>query len=445
MDDTENLKLPYILAAQAQKHVTHNEALRALDAIVQLTVLDRDLTTPPGSPSEGDRYIVGPSATGAWASMDGQIAAWQDGAWAFYVPNDGWLAWVSDEDVLCVLDGSAWAVASDGGVNPTPLVGVNTTADTTNRLSVKSPASLFNHDGDDHQQKINKAAAGDTASQLYQTNFSGRAEIGLTGDDDFHFKVSPNCTTFHEAIVIDKDDGSVALPNTPVAENLLFNIFEDAGRFGGTPEDQSASAGSYVAPSYVTAYNGAVLTAGDKFIHNNTTYGGSAGVLGTDVDELIQLIRSDSGSNVFRRYGPEFFVMDIAAGSGTSAPTFNDGVDDLYLAITNTPVPFWPRSSINYWAKATSGKFGINPSGGTWYVDNVAITSGQSFQSSDGWKQITAVFDINPFTFLGYISDMFRLHATPSASVHLAMPCLFPAQIKPSGIIGVVPSVRVWR
>ena len=57
-DTTTHLLLPYILAAQAQKHVTHNEALRILDGLVQLSVLDRDLTAPPGSPAEGDRDIV---------------------------------------------------------------------------------------------------------------------------------------------------------------------------------------------------------------------------------------------------------------------------------------------------------------------------------------------------------------------------------------------------
>ena len=58
LDTTPNLGLPYIMAAQSQKHVTHNEALRALDAIVQLSVLDRDLAAPPGSPANGDRYIA---------------------------------------------------------------------------------------------------------------------------------------------------------------------------------------------------------------------------------------------------------------------------------------------------------------------------------------------------------------------------------------------------
>lgn len=216
MDKSSKLQLPYIQAAQAQKHVTHNEALRMLDVIVQLSVLDRDLTSAPLSPAEGDRYIVAVGASGNWAGKDLQIAAFQDGAWAFYAPNTGWLAFIEDEAQLLSFDGVAWVSAGGGGTNPTDLVGINATADTTNRLSLNSPASLFNHEGDDHQLKINKNAAIDNASVIFQTGFSGRAEFGLTGDDDFHMKVSPDGSTFYEGIVIDKDTGEVSFPNTSI-------------------------------------------------------------------------------------------------------------------------------------------------------------------------------------------------------------------------------------
>lgn len=213
-ETTPNLHLPYIMPAQAQKHVTHNEAIRALDAVVQLTVASRSLTAPPSAPVEGLRYIVAPGATGAWSGAAGKIAAFQDGAWAFHMPGEGWLAWVRDESLLCVFDEMDWTPAIDDAlsINPAPLVGVNATADTTNRLSVSAPASLFNHAGSDHRQKINKAAVSNTASQLYQTGFSGRAELGLTGDDDFHLKVSADGSTWNEAMVVDRTTGAVAFP-----------------------------------------------------------------------------------------------------------------------------------------------------------------------------------------------------------------------------------------
>ena len=191
-DQTPNLKLPYIMAAQAQKHVTHNEAIRALDAIVQLAVISRAIAQPPASPVNGQRYIVAASASGVWAGQNGKIAAFQDGAWIFLAPSAGWVAWVGDEAKLYAYDGTSWAIASGGLSDPAAKLGINGAADTTNRFVVASPASLFNHDGSGHQQKINKAGSAATASQVYQVAYSGRAEIGLTGDDDFHFKVSPD-------------------------------------------------------------------------------------------------------------------------------------------------------------------------------------------------------------------------------------------------------------
>ena len=211
INDTPNLQLPYLIAAQAQKHVTHNEALRALDCLVQLSVLDQDLGTPPGSPGNGDRYIVAAAAAGAWTGKAARIAAWQDNAWAFYAPLTGWLAWVADEAKLVVYNGTGWVVSS-AALNPTPLVGINATADSTNRLVIASPASLFNHEGTDHRIKINKAASADTASLLYQSAFGGRAEVGLTGDDNLHLKVSTDGSAWRDALVLVAASGTPRLP-----------------------------------------------------------------------------------------------------------------------------------------------------------------------------------------------------------------------------------------
>ncbi|NJO23496.1 MAG: DUF2793 domain-containing protein, partial [Sphingomonadales bacterium] len=221
MDTTPNLDLPYIAAAQAQKHVTHNEAIRALDAVVQLSVRDRTLTSPPGSPVDGDRHIIAAGATGAWSGHDLEIAAWQDGAWAFYAPAEGWIAWVAGEAALLAFDGADWISApASAALQSVPMVGINTTADTTNRLAVASAATLFNHAGAGHQHKINKNSAADTASLLLQTGLSGRAEIGLTGNDDLTVKVSADGSIWSEAIVIDGSTGRVGIgtpaPDFPV-------------------------------------------------------------------------------------------------------------------------------------------------------------------------------------------------------------------------------------
>ena len=361
-DTTTHLLLPYILAAQAQKHVTHNEALRLLDAMVQLSVLDRDLTAPPASPADGDRYIVASGATGLWAGWDLNVAYWIDGVWMRLVPRPGWLAWIADEASSAVWTGAIWeltgvpqdvsdaifslvndadptkkalfslsgistattrtfslpntsselailagtqtfsgnktfsgtltvtgtmlvasATATIGssaitatygmgtgvtttGVTKTVNLGtggasgsttvvnigsttagaggttvVNTptvtfansvtavgmpqanltaqllglggaTADATNRLSANTPNVLLNNAGASIDVTVNKNAAANDASFSFKTGFSVRALFGTLGSDDFTLKVSPNGSSFFDALVADRNTGRVRFP-----------------------------------------------------------------------------------------------------------------------------------------------------------------------------------------------------------------------------------------
>src|SRR5262245_31296893 len=169
-----NLLLDYIDVNAAQREVVHNAAIRALDALVQLAVLDRDLATPPGSPSDGARYIVAASPTGAWSGHANHIAAWQDGAWRFYVPRAGWLAEVVDEGKLYVWSGSAWLdlLATITTLQNLALLGVGTAADATNPFSAKLNNALWvaktvAEGGDGHlRYKLSKESAANTLSLL---------------------------------------------------------------------------------------------------------------------------------------------------------------------------------------------------------------------------------------------------------------------------------------
>jgi hypothetical protein len=258
MPQTPNLSLPFLEAGQAQKHVTHNEALRLLDAVVQLAAAAVS-SSPPGSPANGERHIVGAGASGAFATHENEVAAFQDGAWIFLAPQIGWRAWNIDEEALLVWTGAAWnevsggaggggggggdVVGPEGGVADGDIavfdgttgkaiqkgrgaidylgVGIApdaTSTDISNRLTVRASRALFQAIADsetpgtgDIKVQISKEASGDTASVFFSSNFSPRAEFGLVESDSFKLKVSPDGSAWIEAMTFDPATGLVNL------------------------------------------------------------------------------------------------------------------------------------------------------------------------------------------------------------------------------------------
>lgn len=89
MTETARFSLPLLAMAQAQKEVTHNEALTLLDALVHAAVEDGPLFAPPTGPAVGQCWLVGPGASGDWTGQADQIAIWSDGGWRFLGPLAG--------------------------------------------------------------------------------------------------------------------------------------------------------------------------------------------------------------------------------------------------------------------------------------------------------------------------------------------------------------------
>ncbi|MDB5653446.1 MAG: hypothetical protein JWQ94_1059 [Tardiphaga sp.] len=264
MTDTPNLAMPFIDGGQAQKHVTHNEALRILDAAVQLAVLDVMRTAPPPSPVEGQRHAVATGATGAWSGHAKAIATWQDGAWAFLAPRPGWHLWSIADDGLMVYDGAQWRPAAMSVIDGTGHVGINTTADSDNRLSVKSNAVLLSHDdvtpgSGDMRMTLNKAAAGRDAGVSFQDGFSTRALLGNLGDDNFTVKVSPNGSSFFSGLSIDRNSGHVGLNGFTADSNNGLGVKGTAFLFDAETDDcrftfNKQSAGDDAALTFQTGY-----------------------------------------------------------------------------------------------------------------------------------------------------------------------------------------------
>lgn len=89
MSRTPRLSMPFLAAGQAQKEITHNEALQTLDALVAPTVQNMPQANPPAAPGVGDCYLVASSPTGPWAGQEGKLAAFTAGGWRFMTPVDG--------------------------------------------------------------------------------------------------------------------------------------------------------------------------------------------------------------------------------------------------------------------------------------------------------------------------------------------------------------------
>ena len=118
MSDTSRYAMPLLDAAQAQKHVTLNEALVRADALGAGLAEDLGLTAPPATPLDGTAWIVGALATGDWAGHDDEIALFLNGGWVFLPPWPGVSFWVASLDACVTWNGADWVeglVASSPG------------------------------------------------------------------------------------------------------------------------------------------------------------------------------------------------------------------------------------------------------------------------------------------------------------------------------------------
>ena len=329
MTNSDNLALPFILSSQAQKHVTHNEALLALDAIVQLSIVSKVESQGPDDAADGARYIVPENPSGNFANQSGKIAAFQDGTYQFYEPKIGWLAYISNDDSYQYYDGAEWQDLTVSTDNPEFVtIGINASADLTNRLSLSSEASLFNNNGHGHQIKINKSQPTDTASLLFQTGFSGRAEFGLAGDDQFRVKTSSDGANFNTALIADAATGHIGIgeitPSAPLTVSGHMRV-EDAS--SGSSLNTNASAAQTDITSTANNGNLNISQTGDGMIVLNTN---NVDILRLQDGVITALmpVQLDSHSIInlpdATTPGRLIYVADSALGS---CMAFSDGVN----------------------------------------------------------------------------------------------------------------------
>lgn len=458
-DSSALLSLPYILPAQAQKHVTHNEALRVLDLLVQLAVSSRQLADPPGMPAQGDRYIVPPGATGVFSGHVGQIALWQDSDWQFVTPRPGWQAEVLDEATRVVFDGTDW-VGPEARFHRVSGLGVATDADATNRLAVAAPATLLTHDGGGHQLKINKAMATDTASLLFQTGWSGRAEMGTAGSDAFEIKTSADGSTFQTALRAVSATGGLELPSgcaiapgSAAAPGLTFLGAADTGLFSPGADEIGLSAGGQARVTLtptaldlsVPITGTAVTQAADDSTPGRLMKTGDGGILGgaVSLEGSTPLQDQSLGGGIYQYAasaipgGPEsaawfhtMFMANLRAGTDRRAAfdirTTGSNSLRAWVGATSsaTGAFFWDQLVTARTLIGTVGQSGGIPTGAV--IERGSNANGDYTRFADG-TQICTVTDFNLGSIKGAGAGTFADPYRTDAPATITWPAAFTA------------------
>jgi hypothetical protein len=246
--------LPLLAAGQAQKHVTVNEALIDLDARLQLHLEALDMVEPPAAPAIGQMFGLASAPTGPWSGHGGKLALFLPEGWRLMTPGVGWRASVGAACVVHVHDGAAWVPAAAREFSVTGRLGVGAAADAANPVVMRGNGMLLDAstqpgpDSGDVRLRMNRAAASDVCSLLFQTGYSGRAEIGLSAANALEVRVSPDGSSFATALAVSPQTGIVRFPAQP------------AFRARRTGSDQViAAAGA------VLAWNDAPLNIGQGF------------------------------------------------------------------------------------------------------------------------------------------------------------------------------------
>lgn len=107
--------LPYLSSGQAQKELTHNEALTLVDAGLHAAAASIGMNAPPGAPEPGACWIVGSAPTGGWAGQANALACWTGSGWRFLAAREGMRVWLADQQLWAVRQAGGWTTGEVRG------------------------------------------------------------------------------------------------------------------------------------------------------------------------------------------------------------------------------------------------------------------------------------------------------------------------------------------
>lgn len=159
-----------VAGGQSQPHVPVNAAIRAAIFLSSKVIVAKGTNTPPGSPADGDGYIIGSSPTGAWSGHASDLAYYANG-WKFIDPVAGML-------FVSQADGKWWQYSSGAWVE-IAIAGASATLDTT--ILADTPTAYWKLDDP------SGTTAADSSGNGYNLTYSGSytlADTAIVPTDD---------------------------------------------------------------------------------------------------------------------------------------------------------------------------------------------------------------------------------------------------------------------
>lgn len=218
-DMTPRLALPLLQGGQLQKHLSLNQALSRLDLWCQAVAEAADVNRPPATVEAGQVFLLGaPASDSVWAAFrSGDVVVRTEDDWEALRAPDGARVYVRNEAQIRIFQAGQWIPMGRTlrVLGPVERLGVGTDPSDANVVSVKGPSVLVSARAPDEggtgdcRLTLNKSSAQRTGSLIFQSAWSGRAEIGLIGQDDPALKVGADDGQWREVWRADRQTGSL--------------------------------------------------------------------------------------------------------------------------------------------------------------------------------------------------------------------------------------------
>jgi hypothetical protein len=455
--------------------------LRGIDALVCCSVKNMATSAPPGSPANGDAYVVLAPGSGAWTGHNNAIAVWStdnpaapSGEWEFYPGTDGMFVYSVADVTFFALIAGVWTQLRS--------ILVSYVAAVCEKLANKGiPNGYAGLDSTGHVP-LSEIPAGLTGALQYQgtwdANANSPALASGVGSAGYFYKVSvagstviDTNTNWHigdliifDGTVWDKVDnyeavttvagrtGAIVLAESDIT-SLVSDLAAKATSSALTAETSSRVAGDATNATAITTETTRAETAEalSEQLANKGVASGYAGLDGTGkvpaAQSLVMSVAGRTGTIVLAESDVASLVSDLAATEKTankgaaSGYASLDGTGHLPLsqipagvagalqyqgtwdASANSPVLVGGVGTKGFFYKVSVAGSTVIDTNTNWHIGDLIIFDGTVWDKIDNYELVTSVAGRTGTIVLAE-SDITNLTTDLAAKAPLASPGL---------------------